>query len=112
MPLFNPAGAVSGDNTVTNGNIVAATAGKGIQVKEGSNAKMGTAVLNGITEVTISTTAISATSRVFLCVESPAGTVGGLAYVSSRIAGTSFGIKSLTIGDTSTVAWLIIDPAP
>ncbi len=111
MPLYNSSGLPAGDVTVTNGNLVIGTAGKGLQVKEGANAKMGTAVLNGITEVTVPTTGIGASSRVFLAVESPGGTVGGLAYVSSRIAGTSFGIKSLTIGDTSTVAWLIVDPA-
>jgi len=111
MPLFNPTGIPAGDVTASNGNLIIGTAGKGLQVKEGTNAKMGTAVLNGITEVTVATTGVTATSRVFLSVETPGGTVGGLAYVSSRIAGTSFGVKSLTIGDTSTIAWLIVDPA-
>lgn len=111
MPLYSPTGIPAGDVTATNGNFIVGTAGKGLQIKEGTNAKMGTAVLNGITEVTVTTTGVGAASRVFLSVETPGGTVGGLAYVSSRIAGTSFGIKSLTLGDTSTVAWLIVDPA-
>lgn len=39
------------------------------------------------------------------------GTIGWLAYVSSRISGTSFGVKGIVVGDTSTVAWMIVDPA-
>ena len=73
------------------------TAGTGLSVKEGVNAKMGTATLNGVTEVTIPTSAVGASSRVFLSIESPAGTIGGLAYVSSRIPGTSFGIKGIVV---------------
>ncbi|MGW4909499.1 glycosyl hydrolase family 28-related protein [Streptomyces sp. NPDC004270] len=38
------------------------------------------------------------------------GTPAGVAYVSGRIAGTSFTVKGAT-GDTSTVAWLIVEPA-
>ena len=85
------------------------TAGKGLRVREGANAKMGTAVLNGSTEVTVPTTAVTASSRVFLTVNAPGGTVGA-PYVSSRSAGASFGIRSTNAADTSTVAWLIIEP--
>jgi hypothetical protein len=100
----------TGDLTVTSGNVVVATAGKGLQIKEGSNATMGTGTLNGATEVTISTTAVTATSRIFLSIETPGGTPSGQIFVSSRIAATSFGVKSVAL-DTSTFAWLIIEPA-
>lgn len=102
----------SGNTTVTAGDLVLATAGKGLRVKEGSNARMGTGTLNGITEVTVATTAVTASSRIFITIESPGGTIGGMGYVSSRVAGTSFGVKGLVVGDTSTFAWLIVEPSP
>jgi hypothetical protein len=81
-----------------------------LRVKEGSNAKMGTATLNGSTEVTISNTSVTTNSRILLTIQSPGGTVGS-PYVSSRSAGTSFGIKSTNASDSSTVAYHIIEPA-
>lgn len=86
------------------------TAGRGVSFTEGSNAIMGTATLNGASEVTVSTTAVTANSRIFLCTETPGGTPSGQHWVSSRSAGASFGITSVS-GDTSTVAWLIFEPA-
>lgn len=86
-------------------------AGEGLHFKEGSNAIMGTLTLNGATEVTVNTTKVTATSRIFLAIQSPAGTVSGVAYVSSRVAGTSFGVKGIAL-DTSIVAWMIVEPTP
>lgn len=102
-------GDVESDAT-NGGHIRIQTAGKGLMVKEGANARMGTLTLNGATEVTVNTTAVAATSRIFLSIQAPGGTPSGTCYVSSRVAGTSFGVKSIAL-DTSTVAWLIIDPA-
>lgn len=96
--------------SVTAADLRIATLGRGLKVKEGANAKMGTAVLNGTTEVTVPTTAVTANSRILLTINAPGGTVGA-PYVSSRVAGTSFGIKSTAVGDTSTVAWMIVEPA-
>ena len=73
------------------------TPGKGLCISEGANAKMGTATLNGTTAVTISTTAVTAGSRIFLTIQQPGGTVGS-PYVSARTAGTSFQIKSTDAG--------------
>ena len=84
--------------------------GDNLQVAEGSNAKMGTATLNGTTAVVVSTTAVAANSRIFLTIQAPGGTPAS-PYVSARSAGTSFSIKSTGASDTSTVAWLIVDPA-
>lgn len=95
---------------VSTGSLAVTTAGQGLQVKEGSNAKMGTATLNGTTEVTVATTAVTATSRILLTINAPGGTPAS-AYVSSRVAGTSFGVKSTNAADTSTVAWMIVEPA-
>jgi hypothetical protein len=91
-------------------DLVAGLAGKGLRVKEGTNAKMGTLTLNGATAVPVPTTAVTATSRIFLTIQAPGGTPAGIAYVSARTAGTSFSVKGVA-GDTSTVAWLIVEPA-
>jgi hypothetical protein len=93
------------------GNVSAGTAGKGFKVKEGSNAKMGIATLVAGT-VVVSTTAVGTNSRIFLTHQT-LGTITvpvGIA-VSARTAGTSFTILSGNLTDTSTVAWMIVDPA-
>jgi len=90
----------------------ALSVGQGLRITEGSNGRMGTAVLNGSAEVTVATTAVTARSRVFLTVQAPAGTSAtpGVAHVANRTPGASFTIRA-TAGDTSTVAWLIVEPA-
>ncbi len=109
-----PAGAwsiylTSTNDSLISGNFKLNTAGKGLYIKEGSNATMGTLTANGITEVTVNTTAVTANSRIFLTIQVPGGTPGA-PYISSRVAGTSFGVKSLA-ADTSTIAWMIVEPA-
>jgi hypothetical protein len=83
--------------------------GHGVKIKEGSNAKMGVATLVAGT-VTVSTTAVTATSRIYLTVQTVGGTQGFLA-IANVVAATSFDINSTDIADTSTVAWLIVEPA-
>jgi hypothetical protein len=84
-------------------------AGGGLSVKEGSNAKMGTATLVAGT-VTVSTTRVTANSRIFLTAQNTGGTPGAL-RVSARTAGTSFTVTSTSGSDTSTVAWMIVEPS-
>lgn len=91
------------------GNISMATAGYGLKVAEGANARMGVATLVAGT-VVVNTTAVAANSRVFLTSQSGGGTPGFL-RVSARVAGTSFTILSSNAADTSVVAWFIVDPA-
>jgi hypothetical protein len=91
------------------GNINAITVGKGLAVKEGSNAKSGTSVLVGGT-VVVANTAVTATSRIQLTSQVDGGTPGFL-RVSTRTAATSFTILSSSNTDTSTVAWLLVEPA-
>lgn len=97
------------DILATDDDFAIKTAGKGLQVKEGSNAKMGTLTLNGATPVVVSTTAATATSRIFLTTNTPGG-VPAFCWVSARTAGTSFSVTG-TAADTSTVAWMIVEPA-
>ena len=85
-------------------------AGQGLAVAEGSNAKQGTATLNGTTAVVVSNTSVTANSRIMLTIQVPGGGTTGSPYVSARTAGTSFSVKSTGAGDTSTVAYEIFEP--
>jgi hypothetical protein len=91
------------------GNIIAGIEGKGLQVKEGSNARMGTATLSSGT-VTVSNTSITANTRVFLTLQNCSGC--GNVYLGTVTAGASFVIKSTNVSDASTVAWILAEPAP
>lgn len=116
---WGPGGASAQDVTLSRGaanrldlstaDLRIATAGRGLKVAEGSNAKMGRATLVAGT-VTVNTTAVTASSEVFLTCQTPGGTPGFL-RVSARTAGTSFTILSSSGTDTSVVAWMIVDPA-
>lgn len=103
--------ADGGDVTAETGNFKITTAGKGLYIKEGSNATSGVATLV-LGTVVVSTTAVTANSRIQLTAQS-LGTITapvGLA-VSARTAGTSFTILSGNLTDTSPVAWVIVEPA-
>ena len=89
-------------------NLAVHSAGNGLRVAEGSNAKQGTATLVAGT-VTVSNTSVTANSRILLTIQTPGGAVGAV-YVSARTAGTSFTITSTSGTDTSTVAYEIIEP--
>lgn len=91
------------------GQVALQTVGAGLSIKEGSNAKMGTATLVA-GAATVSTTAVTATSRIFVLSQVDGGTPGYL-RVSTRTAGTSFVITSGSALDTSTVAWMIVEPS-
>lgn len=96
--------------TTHNGQVVIAV-GKGLTVTEGSNAKMGTCTLvAGV--CTISTTAVTANSRIF-CTAQSLGTVtvGQGIAVSARTAGTSYAVTSGSAIDTSVVACMIVEPS-
>lgn len=85
------------------------TAGKGLYIKEGTNATMGTGVLTAGT-VTVSTTKVTATSRIVTARQAAGGTLGHLS-IANVVAGTSFDILSSSNLDTSTVAWILVEPA-
>jgi len=93
------------------GDVALGTAGKGLKVAEGANAKMGVATLVAGT-VVVPTTAVTAVSRILLTVQS-LGTVlvPQAVGVTARTVGTSFTITSAGATDTSVVAWFIVEPA-
>jgi hypothetical protein len=93
------------------GDVKMALAGGGLYVKEGTNATMGVATLVAGT-VTVSTTKVTANSRIFLTRQTTAGTLGSSVDVTARSAGTSFTITANgSVLDTSTVAWMIVEPS-
>lgn len=91
------------------GDLALETAGNGHYIKEGTNATMGSATLVAGT-VVVSTTKVTASSRIFLQGQNTSGTAGELT-ISARTAGTSFTITSLNVLDTRLVAWIIMEPA-
>lgn len=98
--------------SVTSGALAVSTAGSGLQIKEGSNAKQGTCTLVAGT-CTVSNTSVTANSRIFLTAQSLGTVTVPSAYgVSARSAGTSFTILASVITDTSVIAYEIFEPAP
>lgn len=98
------------DLDVTSGDVDVQTAGQGLAVAEGSNAKQGVATLAAGT-VTVANTSVTANSRIMLT-EQALGTVSvpSALCVSARVAGTSFTILASQATDTSVVAYEIFEP--
>lgn len=86
------------------GDVNLTTAGNKLKIATGSNASIGTGTLGAGGTVTISTTAVTASSRIFLT-----GTAPHTLYVSATVAGTSFTVTSSNSSDNSTFNWLIIN---
>lgn len=97
----------AGDTRLSNGNLFLGTAGNKINITTGSNASVGTSTLVGGT-VTVSTTAVTASSKIFVTVGVAAGTQGNLS-IGTVTAGTSFVINSTSGTETSQVNWWIIN---
>ncbi len=105
--------SVTGHATIETLTVTGTTKVGSLGVTEGSNATMGIASLTA-GEVTISTTKVTANSRIFLTFQSNTGTIGTL-VVHARTANTSFVIRSAdsagaATATTATVAWIIIEP--
>lgn len=82
----------------------------GLAIEEGSNKTSGIATLVGGT-VTVSTSKVTANSRIHLTPQSVAGVGAVVAIgVSDRTAGVSFDITSANVLDTSDVDWMIVEP--
>lgn len=88
----------------TNRDVRIKTAGKGLYVATGTNARQGTATLVGGT-VTVSNTSIQSTDRIYLQRKTVGGTPGFESYTIN--AGVGFTINS-GAADTSTFNWLIV----
>lgn len=89
------------------GDIQLMATGKKLIIPTGSNASVGASVLVGGT-VTVSTTAVGATSKIFLT-NGVTGGIPGIPSVGTITGGTSFIINSSNPADTSTINWWIIN---
>jgi hypothetical protein len=101
------------ENLEVNGDI-RISGQNGLKITEGAaaTATMGTAVLAaaaGGSTIVVNTTKVTANSRIFLTTNTAGGAIGAL-YVSARTAGVSFTIRSKSATETSTVAWVIVEP--
>lgn len=115
--------AASGNVVSSGGNVQAAfsliaalggvdvqSAGQGLKVAEGANAKQGVATLAAGT-VVVANTSVTASSRIQLTGQSLAGVAVPSAYgVSARTPGTSFTILASQAADTSVIGWEIFEP--
>jgi hypothetical protein len=103
---------------IATGDITTQVAGVGLQIKEGSNAKQGTATLV-LGTVTVSNTSVTANSRIFICGGAlNSSTALGDLSITSQTAATGFVITSyipggvLTqVGDLRTVNYEIFEPS-
>jgi len=106
----------TGDMRLTHGGVTIQTVGKGLNVKEGTNARMGQSVFSSGT-VTITTTAVTANSRIFLTRAIAIGTALGGLTVGTITAGTSFVVSAVKADGTTETAdgsyfnWIIMEPA-
>jgi len=92
------------------GNIAANKAGSGFRVKEGSNAKMGTAKLTA-GKVAVANTSVTASSKIIVfCIK--LGTVTVISgYTTTITAAKEFVIETGVVTDTSEVGYIIFEPA-
>ena len=101
--------STAGNITATNGNLVLSTAGNKLSIATGANASCGSVALVAGTK-TVTTTAVTASSLIFVTVGALGTVVAPQALlVSNIVAGTSFDITSADVTDTSTINWLIIN---
>lgn len=96
------------DKVEITGNLALLTAGNKIKIATGSNASAGQSGAMTAGSITISTTAVTSNSLIFLTHASIGGTQGILS-VGTITAGTSFVINSSSALDTSTVNYWIIN---
>ncbi len=98
-----------GTLSLKTGDLRLETVGKGLHIKEGANSTMGRSVLVAGT-VTVTNTKVTANSEIFLTRRVAGGTLGHLS-IGTVTGATSFVINSSDAADTSTINWLIIEPA-
>lgn len=102
-------------NTVSGGLLVASaggvkvtTAGQGVQVAEGSNAKQGITTALGPTSLSVANTSVTSNSRIFL---TGRGTTPGGYTVTDITPGVGFSIQSTVAGDVNQVFYEIFEGA-
>lgn len=99
----------TGGNIQSQYAVGVSTAGSGLRVAEGSNAKQGVSAAMAAGAVTVANTSVTASSRISVT-RQPGGTNPGAHYVSAIVAGTSFTITSTNAADTGTSFYEIFEP--
>lgn len=108
-PTWTGAHTFSGnDVNVTGGNMKVNTVGKGLQVKGGSNARIGSFTLSG-GSATVANTSVTANSRIFYERTGSSLLNIGLLSTSSQTAGVGFSVSSANILDNGTIRYLIVE---
>lgn len=79
----------------------------GINLKQGSNGKCGTFILNGVTPVSVANTSIAITDSIIISLNTVGGTVGAQPHLATITAGTGFTVLGTAL-DTSTYNYAII----
>lgn len=101
----------SGTSFVFSHDVKIGAVGRGLFVKEGTNATMGRTTLVAGSKV-VTTNKVTALSEIQITVQSLGTvTVPTPVAITTRTAGTSFTITSSNVIDTSVVSWIIIEPA-
>ena len=77
----------------------------------GSSA-VGVAISDLQTSITNTNNTVTANTRIFLTNNNPSGLALGNVFVLLIVPGVSFTIASLAIGDTSDIAWLLVESSP
>jgi hypothetical protein len=104
--------ATAGAITATNGNLVLGTTGNKLVIHASTAASdsIGTSVAMTAGSVTVSTSAVTASSIIFVSINTIGGTAGAVsAPVASIVPGVSFVINSSSGSDTSTVNYWIVN---
>jgi hypothetical protein len=93
-------------------DVIINLAGKGLKIKEGTNARMGTATLVA-GAVTVANTSVTANTRVVLAVKTPSATAAnnGALFVYSLTIGTGFVVHSTNASDTSVIGYVLFEAA-
>ena len=104
---FNQAMSTVTGGWQINGNWDITTAGNGLLVKEGANAKQGVTAAMSAGVVTTANTSVGANSRIFYCQQS--GTLTGFVTLT-RSVGVSFTLTSSVNTDTAVFAYEIFEP--
>lgn len=117
---YGPGGATPADCTsgrlaagvwgLTSTDFAVDTAGRGLQVKEGSNAKQGVTAAMTAGSVTVANTSVTANSRISYWRATAGGTLGHIS--KTQTAGTGFTLTSSSGTETSTFEYEIFEPAP
>ena len=96
-------------NISTTGDVSITTAGSGIKIKEGSNARLGTSTLvAGV--VVVSNTSVTANTRVLLGRASLGSITTGVVEAVVT-AGVGFQLTSSDPADDGVINWLLVEPA-